>query len=177
MIKNIIILGSTGSIGVNALKVIEANPDRYRCVALAAGRNIALLSKQIKNHRPKAVCVFDKILASEMKACLPTMPNLEIYYGTEGYIQLAALDGADTVISAMTGAAGLLPTYEAIRTGKHIALANKETMVMAGPIIMREAQRQGITVLPVDSEHSAILQSLQGHPRGDIKKVILTASG
>ncbi len=174
--KNITILGSTGSIGVNSLKVMETHPDNYRCIGLAAGRNIALLLKQIEAFRPKAVCVMDEALASDLKNQLADS-NVEVFFGTEGYAHLSTLDEIDTVISAMTGAAGLLPTYEAVKAGKDIALANKETMVMAGAIIMEEAEKQGVSVLPVDSEHSAIFQSLQGHPNEDIRRVILTASG
>ncbi len=175
--KNITILGSTGSIGVNALKVIRANPDKYQCIGLTAGRNIALLRRQIEDFQPKAVCVLDKKLASELKDQVTDGFNPEVFYGTDGFIHLATLDEVDTVISAMTGAAGLLPTYEAVKKGKDIALANKETIVMAGALIMTEAEEQGVSILPVDSEHSAIFQSLQGHPREDIRRVILTASG
>ncbi len=174
--KNLTILGSTGSIGVNSLKVIETHPDKYRCIGLAAGRNIALLLKQINAFKPKAVCVIDETLASELKKQLPDSA-VEVFFGTEGYAHLSTLDEIDTVISAMTGAAGLLPTYEAVKAGKNIALANKETMVMAGAIIMEEAEKQEVSVLPVDSEHCAIFQSLQGHPNEDIRRVILTASG
>lgn len=175
--KNIIILGSTGSIGVNALKVIQSNSDKYRCMGLAAGRNIELLIKQIEDFHPKVVCVLDEKLAAELKAQLKDRFNPEIFHGTDGFIHLATLDEADTVVSAMTGAAGLLPTYHAVRAGKNIALANKETIVMAGSLIMAEAEDRGVSILPVDSEHSAIFQSLQGHLREDIKRVILTASG
>jgi len=175
--KNISILGSTGSIGVNALKVIQANSDQYRCIGLAAGRNIELLIKQISDFHPKVVCVLDERLASELNNQIEDGFNPEVFYGTEGFIHLATLNEVDTVISAMTGAAGLLPTYEAVKTGKNIALANKETIVMAGSLIMAEAEKQGASILPVDSEHSAIFQSLQGHSREDIRRVILTASG
>jgi len=176
MPKNLTILGSTGSIGVNSLKVIKTHPDKYQCIGLAAGRNISLLLKQIKTFKPKAVCVIDETLASKLKDQLADS-NVEVLFGTEGFVHLSTLGEIDTVISAMTGAAGLLPTYEAVKAGKNIALANKETMVMAGAIIMKEAERQGVSVLPVDSEHSAIFQSLQGHPNEDIRRVILTASG
>ncbi len=175
--KNISILGSTGSIGVNALKVIKANPEKYRCLGLAAGRNIELLITQIKNFQPLAVCVLDEKLALDLKGELSDGIRPEILFGTKGFKHLAKLDGVDTVISAMTGAAGLLPTFEAIKAGKNIALANKETMVMAGVLIMAEAKKRGVSILPIDSEHSAIFQSLQGHPRDDIRRVILTASG
>jgi 1-deoxy-D-xylulose-5-phosphate reductoisomerase len=175
--KNIAILGSTGSIGVNSLKVIRSNPERYCCIALAAGSNIDLLIKQITEFHPRAVSVLDEDLALKLTGLLPDGPIPDIFFGTEGYITLSTLSEVDTVISAITGASGLVPTFEAVRAGKDIALANKETMVMAGGIIMAEAERQGGKVLPVDSEHSAIFQSLQGHHAEDIRRVVLTASG
>lgn len=175
--KKIAILGSTGSIGVTALKVIKANPEKYQLVALAAGRNTIRLLEQIENFEPKVVAVLEEAQARELKADMPSTRSTSVFFGTEGFTHLATLDGVDTVISAMAGAAGLLPTYSAIRAGKNIALANKETMVMAGPLVMSESKRQKVSVLPIDSEHSAILQSLQGHPKEDLKRVILTASG
>jgi len=175
--RKLAILGSTGSIGVNALKVIEAYPEEYEVIALAAGRNISLLLEQIESFKPKAVAVLEASRAQEMKAQLPRAAETQIFFGPEGFMHVAALDAVDTVISAMTGAAGLLPTYSAIKAGKNIALANKETMVMAGALVMAEARRRSVSVLPIDSEHSAILQSLQGHPKENLRRVILTASG
>ncbi|MDY6879797.1 MAG: 1-deoxy-D-xylulose-5-phosphate reductoisomerase [Desulfatiglans sp.] len=175
--KNISILGSTGSIGVNALQVIADNPDKYRVVGLSAGTNIETLSKQIEIFRPSKVAVLDKSLASDLASLCASGHEPEILFGTDGCVDVAVLDEADTVISAMSGAAGLLPTYMAVMAEKHVALANKETMVMAGPLIMTEAKRHGVTVIPIDSEHSAILQSLKDHPREDLGRVILTASG
>lgn len=175
--KNIAILGSTGSIGVNALKVIQGNPEEYKVIALAAGRNVELLMKQIEEFRPRAVAVLEEKLVSQLKDRFAKKGRPEVFFGTDGFKFLVSMDQVDTVISAMTGAAGLLPTYEAIKAGKHIALANKETMVMAGPLIIAEAEKKGVTVLPIDSEHSAILQSLMGHPREDLRRMILTASG
>ena len=175
--KHISILGSTGSIGVSALRVIKNHPEKYRVAALSAARNIGLLLRQIKEFRPTAVCVLDESLAERLKTKLGKGPAPDIFFGETGYKRIASMEGADTVISAMTGAAGLLPTFEAIKSGKNIALANKETMVMAGGLVMDEAQKRGVSILPVDSEHSAILQSLQGHPREDLKRIILTASG
>jgi 1-deoxy-D-xylulose-5-phosphate reductoisomerase len=175
--KKIALLGSTGSIGVNALKVIRANPEKYRVVALVAGKNIELLLNQIEDFRPMAVAVLDEALALELKNRSGEGRKVEIYFGSEGLVHLATLDEVDTVISAITGAAGLLPTYEAIKAGKQIALANKETMVMAGPLVLSEAKNHNVSILPIDSEHSAILQSLMGHPKEDVKRVILTASG
>jgi len=175
--KSIAILGSTGSIGVNALRVIQANPEEYQVTALAAGKNIRLLLEQIKRFRPLAVAVMEKTAANELKAQLTNSGRPEIFFGTEGFIRLATMTEADTIISAMAGAAGLLPTYSGIKAGRNIALANKETMVMAGSLVMAEARKHGVSILPIDSEHSAILQSLQGHPREDLRRVILTASG
>ena len=175
--KKIAILGSTGSIGVNALKVIQANPEKYEVTALAAGRNIDLLLKQIEDFRPVAVSILDENLCSELKNRLGGNKGPEVFYGNDGVGRLATLDQIDTVISAMTGAAGLLPTYEAIKAGKDIALANKETMVMAGHLIMTAVKKNGVSLVPIDSEHSAVLQSLQGHTKEDLRRVILTASG
>jgi len=175
--KSIVLLGSTGSIGINALNVVRAHPDKFRICGLAAGRNITLLRKQMETFRPDAVSVLDESLALALKGLLPPGDTAKIFHGTEGAIRLASMDKADTVISAMSGAAGLAPTFEAIRAGKEIALANKETMVTAGPLIMAEAKKQGIRVLPIDSEHSAVFQCLQGHREKHLKRIILTASG
>jgi 1-deoxy-D-xylulose-5-phosphate reductoisomerase len=175
--KNIAILGSTGSIGVNALRVIQANPEKYQVTALAAGKNIRLLLEQIKRFQPLAVAVIEETAANELKAQLTNSGRPEIFFGTEGFIRLATMTEVDTIISAMAGAAGLLPTYSGIKAGRNIALANKETMVMAGSLVMAEARKHGVSILPIDSEHSAILQSMQGHPREDLRRVILTASG
>ncbi len=175
--KNIAILGSTGSIGVNALRVIQANPEKYQVTALAAGKNIRLLLEQIKRFQPLAVAVIEETAANELKAQLTNSGRPEIFFGTEGFMRLATMTEVDTIISAMAGAAGLLPTYSGIKAGRNIALANKETMVMAGSLVMAEARKHGVSILPIDSEHSAILQSMQGHPREDLRRVILTASG
>jgi 1-deoxy-D-xylulose-5-phosphate reductoisomerase len=177
-IKHIALLGSTGSIGVNALNVIRCNPEKYRIVALTAGKNTPLLFKQIQTFKPKAVAVLEEQDAMNLKQQLVGNELCpEILFGPDGFKQLATLDGIDTVISAMTGSAGLFPTFEAIRAGKDVALANKETMVMAGQLVMSEATRQGTSIIPVDSEHSAIFQSLQGNQRDNLKRVFLTASG
>jgi 1-deoxy-D-xylulose-5-phosphate reductoisomerase len=175
--KKIAILGSTGSIGCSSLKVIEAHPEAYQVTALAAGKNIDLLAEQIRKFRPLVVAVLGDQEAESLNERLGGAQGTRIVSGRQGFIHLATLDEVDTVISAITGAAGLVPTYAAIRAGKNIALANKETMVMAGPLVMVEAKRRGVAVLPVDSEHSAILQCLQGHARDDVRRVILTASG
>jgi len=175
--KRIALLGSTGSIGSSSLRVIESHPDAYHVVALAAGKNTDLLAEQVRKFRPLEVAVLGDREAERLKANLDGAEKTRIVTGTEGLIRVGTLEEVDTVISAITGAAGLVPTYAAIRAGKNIALANKETMVMAGPLVMGEAKRRGVAVIPVDSEHSAILQCLQGHPREDVRRVILTASG
>ena len=175
--KNIIILGSTGSIGTSALKVIAAYPDRYKVVGLAAGSNLDLLLDQIIRFQPQAVAVRNPEGVDSLNARLKGRAGPELYYGPDGYAKLAAWEQADTVISAISGAAGLLPTYAAIQAGKEIALANKETMVMAGALVMNLAKKKGGAILPVDSEHSAVFQSMQGHSREDLQRIILTASG
>ncbi|HKI48140.1 MAG TPA: 1-deoxy-D-xylulose-5-phosphate reductoisomerase [Desulfobacteria bacterium] len=175
--KNLAILGSTGSIGVNALKVASAHPERFRVLALSAGKNIELLRHQIEIFKPKAVAVLDESLASKLQETLTGVDLPDILFGPDGFKQLVTMDDVDTIISAITGAAGLIPTYEGIKAGKEIALANKETMVMAGPLVLSEAKRRGVSILPIDSEHSAIFQSLQGHRKEDLKRIILTASG
>jgi 1-deoxy-D-xylulose-5-phosphate reductoisomerase len=175
--KKIAILGSTGSIGSNVLKVIESNPEEYKVLALTAGRNIGLLMKQIIQFQPVAVAVSEWRLANLLREKLRGHSKTEVLAGVEGFVQLAALEEVDMVISAMSGSAGLIPTYAAIEAGKDIALANKETMVMAGHVIMRHAKDRDVTILPIDSEHSAIFQALQGHHREDLKRIILTASG
>lgn len=176
--KHIALLGSTGSIGRNALDVIETNPAEYCVASLGAGRNIDLLFEQVRKFRPASVAVLDEPLADRLRARLNgSRIPVDVHSGTEGYARIATLDGVDTVISAISGAAGLAPTYAAVRAGKTIALANKETMVMAGPLVMAEARKRGVSVLPVDSEHSAVFQCLQGHPREDLKRIVITASG
>jgi 1-deoxy-D-xylulose-5-phosphate reductoisomerase len=175
--KKIAILGSTGSIGVSSLKVIDANPGEFEVVALAAGKNIELLSKQIERYRPKWAAALEKDIVERVAGQAPGDQKTAYRWGPEGFVQVATLEEVDTVVSAMSGAAGLIPTFAAIKAGKNIALANKETMVMAGPLVMEHASKQGVSILPIDSEHSAILQSLQGHPRDDVKRIIITASG
>ena len=175
--KRIAILGSTGSIGCSSLRVIEAHPEAYQVTALAAGKNVDLLAEQIRKFSPLVVAVLGDEEAESLKKRLDGGHKTKIVSGREGFNHLATLEEVDTVISAITGAAGLVPTIAAIQAGKNIALANKETMVMAGPLVIEEVRRRGVTLLPVDSEHSAIFQCLQGHRRDDVRRVILTASG
>jgi 1-deoxy-D-xylulose-5-phosphate reductoisomerase len=177
VLKNICLLGSTGYIGVNSLKVIRGNPDRYRIIALGAGRNIDLLAEQIREFRPSFAAVFNSDLAKELKIRLDNQINTEILSGTKGYVEIATLPEVEMAIAAMSGSSGLLPTYSAIAAGKDVALANKETLVIAGSLLMNESQKGSVRIIPIDSEHSAIQQSIQGHTREDLKKIILTGSG
>jgi len=176
-LKHLSILGSTGSIGVNTLDVVSRFPDKFNIIGLAAGTNLSLLKVQIKVHKPKIVSVLTDSLAKKLKKSLPSGYKPEIVYGSEGIALVAGIKKADMVVSALVGSAGLLPTFAAIKRGKHVALANKETLVMAGKIMMKEARKHKIKILPVDSEHSAIFQSLQGHKKKYLKNIILTASG
>jgi len=173
--KRLSILGSTGSIGRNTLEVVEQFPDIYQVEALAAGTNIELLSTQIQKFNPKCVCVLDEQHAIQLKKWVQS--PVEIIFGPSGYEQIAAYPGTNMVVSAIVGAAGLMPTIAAIRSGKDVALANKETLVMAGEIVMRDIKKHNVRLLPVDSEHSAIFQCLEGHQRTDLSTILLTASG
>jgi 1-deoxy-D-xylulose-5-phosphate reductoisomerase len=175
--KRISVLGSTGSIGCSTLDVIGSYPDEFTVMALAAGRNIALLKNQIERFRPRLAVVIDEEHAHDLRRLLNATETTAVLYGLEGYREAAAISGADLVVSAMVGAVGLIPTLDAIAAGKTIALANKEMLVMAGRIVLREAAEKGVSIIPVDSEHSAIFQCLQGHRREDVKRIILTASG
>ena len=175
--KNICLLGSTGYIGINSLRVIKDNQERYRIVALGAGKNIDLLLNQVKEFKPRFAAVINSYLANELKSRLNNTSTTEILYGTEGYIKIATLSDVNITIAAMTGSSGLLPTFSAITAGKDVALANKETLVIAGSLLMSESRKMGINIFPIDSEHSAIQQSIQGHRREDLKRIILTGSG
>jgi 1-deoxy-D-xylulose-5-phosphate reductoisomerase len=174
--KRLAILGSTGSIGVNTLDIVHRFPEKFEVVSLSAGLNIQLLKKQILQFRPKLVSVLNKELSETLRRELPSV-TVEIVHGVEGLIQVATHPEVDLVVSAIVGAVGLIPTLSAIKTGKLIALANKESLVMAGKLMMVEAKRNHAQILPVDSEHSAIFQSLLGHQREDVHCLILTASG
>jgi 1-deoxy-D-xylulose-5-phosphate reductoisomerase len=174
--KRLSILGSTGSIGVNTLHIVNQFPERFEVVSLSAGLNIGLFKQQILQFRPKIVSVLNKELSESLRRGLPNVP-VEIVHGVEGLIQVATHPEVDQVVSAIVGAVGLIPTLSAIKTGKNIALANKEPLVMAGKIVMEEAKRNHVQILPVDSEHSAIFQALLGHRKEDVHRLILTASG
>jgi 1-deoxy-D-xylulose-5-phosphate reductoisomerase len=175
--KKITILGSTGSIGLSTLDVIKKNPGRFQVVALAAGQNVKLLKKQIEVFKPKIVSVSTKENALKLRQELTLNKKIKILYDKEGLNEIASFPATDIVVSAISGAAGLLPTLAAIDAGKDIALANKETMVMAGEIVNRRAKLKNVKIIPVDSEHSAIFQCLQGEKIRYLKRIILTASG
>jgi 1-deoxy-D-xylulose-5-phosphate reductoisomerase len=175
--KVLSLLGSTGSIGTGVLDVVRRFPGHYAMAGLAAGRNIELLSRQALEFSPELLSVLDEEHADRLKALLPASYHGRIVWGTEGNIEVATLDSAAMTVSAIVGAAGLLPTLAAIEAGKDIGLANKETLVMAGKLVMAAARRKGIQLLPVDSEHSAIFQALEAGRKEDVAKIILTASG
>lgn len=173
--KKIAILGSTGSIGTQTLEIVRTNGD-LEVVALAAGNNIDLLEKQIREFRPKLAAVWKEERAAELKSRLGDM-DVRVVYGMDGLLEVAAVPESEILVTAIVGMIGIRPTIEAIRAGKDIALANKETLVTAGHIIMPLAKDCGVSILPVDSEHSAIFQSLQGGQRKALHKILLTASG
>jgi len=175
--KNLSLLGSTGSIGCNVLNIVRQFPGRYRIVGLAAGNNIDLLREQVEAFQPLLVSVADRKKAEELASMRPAGFKGRILYGQEGTVEVATLPEAKMTVSAIVGAAGLAPTMAAIQAGKDIALANKETLVMAGELVMKEAARCGINLLPVDSEHNAIFQALSAGRRKDVRKILLTASG
>lgn len=175
MTKRISILGSTGSIGRQTLDVAEKM--QISVAALAASRNVELLEAQCRKFRPELAVLFDEAAAEELKCRLSDM-NIKVAGGMDGLLAAAVLDSADTVVTAVSGMIGLRPTLAAIERGKRIALANKETLVCAGELVMREAQRRGAEIIPVDSEHSAIFQCLMGcRDRSEVRRLILTCSG
>ncbi len=172
--KKLSILGSTGSIGKNTIEVISGRTDRFRVAALAVKSDIRELESQIKALKPDVVAVFDESAAEDLKK--KNLP-VDVLAGEQGIVDAAVLDGVDMVVSAIAGSAGLIPTHAAIKAGKDIALATKETLVMAGGIIMSEASKKGVGIIPVDSEHSAVFQCLDGRDMKEVEKIILTASG
>ncbi len=176
MMRSLTILGSTGSIGLSTLDVVRQHPDKFSISCLAAGQDVRVMAEQIKEFRPDAVSVKDEDSAKKLETLLGEYKP-EILYGIEGTSTIAAADGSDMVVSAIVGAAGLVPTVAAIKAGKHIALANKETLVVAGQLVSDLVNKHHVRLLPVDSEHSAIFQSLEGHRTDDVERIILTASG
>jgi len=171
--KKLSILGSTGSIGTQTLDVVKNNPKEFKVIGLSANKNIELLKKQIDEFNPEAVAVRDKEKADELKGKV----NAEVYSGINGIIKVAKLSNADTVVNSLVGSIGVKPTLEAIRAKKNIALANKETLVAAGSIVMEEIKKNNINLMPIDSEHSAIFQCFNGENKNDVSKIIITASG
>ncbi|MCK5235386.1 MAG: 1-deoxy-D-xylulose-5-phosphate reductoisomerase [Deltaproteobacteria bacterium] len=180
--KILSILGSTGSIGVNTLELVRRNPDKFRVKALCAGSNVRKLATQIKEFSPALVSVKDEASLKALKKILGRGAGQRAYKitllcGEEGAKKAATMAGVDTVVSAIVGAAGLVPTLAAIKKGRVVALANKETLVIAGEMVMKAVRKYGAKLIPVDSEHSAVYQAMKGHKKKDVKRIILTASG
>lgn len=175
--KGISLLGCTGSIGQSTLKVVERYPERFRVVAMAGGWNVERMAEQVLQFRPLLVSMADSEALEALRQRVKGKIHLEFAQGEEGLRAVATHPEADMVVSALVGAAGLLPTLAAVGAHKDIALANKEALVMAGRLLTKEARSKGVRILPVDSEHSAIFQALQGHRKEDVKRIILTASG
>jgi len=174
--KKISLLGSTGSIGVNTLDVVERNPEDFQILAMSAGSNVDLFVEQIRKFKPKFAALFEEEKIPSLKKQVADL-DVEILSGEEGCITVATISEIDIVVSGIVGKAGLLPAMEALKAGKNLALANKETLVIAGELILQEAQKTNSKIIPIDSEHSAIFQALNGERKGRIKKIILTASG
>jgi len=175
--RRVCILGSTGSIGRTTLKVIEKKKEIFSVVGLAAGENIYQLAEQAVRFRPLYLCVKCEELIDELKSLLPLDYSPEIVAGQQGYRLLASLESADIVVLAQSGAAGLSPTLSALEKGKVVALANKESLVLAGPLIKKICRQTGASILPIDSEHNAIFQIIKGQDFKEIERIILTASG
>lgn len=174
--KKISVLGSTGSIGTQTMEIVRANPDELKVAAVAAGSNIELLEEQIREFHPKVAVVYDEKKAALLKENVSDT-DTRVLGGMDGMLEAAELDSVDTVVTSMVGMIGIRPTIAAIKAGKDIALANKETLVCAGHIITELARDNGVSILPVDSEHSAIFQSMNGENRKRVSKILLTASG
>jgi 1-deoxy-D-xylulose-5-phosphate reductoisomerase len=173
-VRNISVLGSTGSIGRATLDIVSCFPERFKVIGLAARKNIDLLESQIKTHKPEIVAVFDEDAGRKLRQ--KNLPA-QIVTGQKGLEKVATVEQADMIVSAVMGSDALIPTYSAISAGKDIALASKESLVMAGAIIMAEAAKRGVKIIPVDSEHNAIFQCLNGRKQHEVQKIILTASG
>jgi 1-deoxy-D-xylulose-5-phosphate reductoisomerase len=177
-VKPISILGSTGSIGTQTLDIVAQHPDKFRVVGLAAGNNIELLAKQIRQFQPEIVAISDEKKIPALKSAIGNLTNLPtILAGSDGVIEVARYGDSQSVVTGIVGCAGLLPTIAAIEAGKDIALANKETLIAGGPVVLPLVEKHKIKLLPADSEHSAIFQCLQGVPKGGLRRIILTASG
>ena len=176
--KSITLLGSTGSIGTQTLDLVAQNPERFRVVGLCAHNNIELLAEQVRQFKPEIVATSNPDKVDDLRKALTGYePAPAIVAGSEGVCEVAAYGDAELVVTGIVGCAGLLPTLAAISAGKDIALANKETLVAGGPVVLPEVKKHGTNLIPVDSEHSAIFQCLQGVPAGGLRRIILTASG
>ncbi|KST62511.1 1-deoxy-D-xylulose-5-phosphate reductoisomerase [Mastigocoleus testarum] len=176
--KAITLLGSTGSIGTQTLEIVAQNPEKFRIVGIAAGRNVEMLAAQIKQFKPIIAAIFAEEKLPELKEAIKDVdPQPILLAGNEGVIEVARHGDAETVVTGIVGCAGLLPTVAAIEAGKDIALANKETLIAGGPVVLPLVAKHGVKLLPADSEHSAIFQCLQGVPEGGLRKILLTASG
>ncbi len=174
--KNIAVLGATGSIGRNTLEIAKSFPDKFKVIAISGKANINLLEQQINQFHPKFVVVMDEKTRDQLRNSVSDK-NVKIECGHESLVKISTLDEVDIVVSAITGMTGLIPTLEAIKKGKHIAIAAKELLVTAGRIMLEEVKKKGAKLLPVDSEHNAVFQCLDGKNKKDIKRIILTASG
>lgn len=176
--KAITLLGSTGSIGTQTLDIVQHNPDKFRLVGIAAGRNVTLLAEQVRQFKPEIVAIRDESKQAELKDAIADVdPQPQILAGADGIVEVARYGDAEAVVTGIVGCAGLLPTIAAIEAGKDIALANKETLIAGGPVVLPLVEKHGVKLLPADSEHSAIFQCLQGLPEGGLRRIILTASG
>jgi 1-deoxy-D-xylulose-5-phosphate reductoisomerase len=177
-VKKITLLGSTGSIGTQTLDIVASHPNEFSIVGLAAGRNLSLLAEQIRQFKPEIVASADEALLPELKEAIADVaPQPILVAGEAGVVEVAAYGDAQSVVTGIVGCAGLLPTIAAIKAGKDIALANKETLIAGGPVVLPLLEQYGVKLLPADSEHSAIFQCLQGVPAGGLRRIILTASG
>lgn len=174
--KNLVLLGSTGSIGTQTLEIVDAYPERLHVVALAAGSNVDKMEEQIRKYNPSYAVMYEEKAAEDLKVRVADL-SVKVLSGMDGLLEIVVLPEADVVLTAVVGMIGIRPTIEAMKAGKDIALANKETLVTAGHLIMPLAKQMGVSILPVDSEHSAIFQSLNGEPHKRLKKILLTASG
>lgn len=176
--KAITLLGSTGSIGTQTLDIVEHHPDKFRLVGIAAGSNVELLASQVMRFKPEIVAICDERKVEALKRAIASLdPQPLVLAGEAGVVEVARYGDAEAVVTGIVGCAGLLPTLAAIEAGKDIALANKETLIAGGPVVLPLAKKHGVKLLPADSEHSAIFQCLQGVPEGGLRRIILTASG
>ena len=173
--KKISLLGSTGSIGVNTLDVVESYPKKFQVCALSAGSNVELFARQIRKFKPALVALFDETKIDVLKELVADL-DVEIVSGPQGLVSVASFSEADLVVSGVVGSAGLVPALEALRAGKNLALANKETLVIAGKLMLKEAELTNTKIIPIDSEHSAVFQALNGEKTEQINKIILTLS-